>query len=603
MRDQRKGLHLLLCFGLIAIPLLLAADSTAGRIAGVVRDQSGAPVPGARIGIRNPGLGVAREVVTDGSGKYSLDALPEGRYQVEASSRGLAPATRGDLAVSAGGVTEADFALRIEAQKATVDVTAAAASATPVYERLRTNDSAGLLDDAPGVSLLAGGGVSSLPAIHGLADERVAVLVNGMQLQSACANHMNPAASYIDPANVGRVSVIAGITPVSLGGDSIGGTVALDSPEPEFAKPGRAAQVHGALSASHRTNGVVNGQDAQVSVTTGNLSIAYTGAYVHANDYKNGSGAMVMSTFYEATNHALELALRHGSQLFTAAAGYQYIPQEGFANARMDMAGNQGRSLNLHYQSMFRWGKLEARGYWQNTQHLMNVLRDKLPGMNMPMYTNGTNLGETLGLEVALSPRSTLRVGQEYRRFTLNDWWPPVSAMVGSMGPGTLVNMNDGKRGRIGAFAEFQTRRGHWTATLGVRGDVVRMDAGNVTGYNNVGATTGSAAYFADARDFNAVGRQRTDGNVDLTAASRYAPGANFSFDLGYARKTRSPSLYERYLWVKRSAMSANMNGWFGDANGYTGNLNLKPEVANTLSATAGWHGAASKRWELRLTR
>jgi hypothetical protein len=33
---------------------------------------------------------------------------------------------------------------------------------------------------------------------------------------------------------------------------------------------------------------------------------------------------------------------------------------------------------------------------------------------------------------------------------------------------------------------------------------------------------------------------------------------------------TRSPGIYERYLWVKRSAMSVNMNGWFGDGNGYT---------------------------------
>ena len=48
--------------------------------------------------------------------------------------------------------------------------------------------------------------------------------------------------------------------------------------------------------------------------------------------------------------------------------------------------------------------------------------------------------------------------------------------------------------------------------------------------------------------------------------------------------------------------MSANMNGWFGDANGYTGNLDLRPEVANTLSATAGWRAAAKHGWELKIT-
>jgi hypothetical protein len=44
------------------------------------------------------------------------------------------------------------------------------------------------------------------------------------------------------------------------------------------------------------------------------------------------------------------------------------------------------------------------------------------------------------------------------------------------------------------------------------------------------------------------------------------------------------------------------MNGWFGDGNGYTGTLDVRPEVAHTLSATAGWHDAAKKGWELTVT-
>jgi len=48
--------------------------------------------------------------------------------------------------------------------------------------------------------------------------------------------------------------------------------------------------------------------------------------------------------------------------------------------------------------------------------------------------------------------------------------------------------------------------------------------------------------------------------------------------------------------------MAVNMNGWFGDGNGYTGNLDLRPEVAHTLSATAGWHDTAKKGSELKVT-
>jgi iron complex outermembrane receptor protein len=45
-----------------------------------------------------------------------------------------------------------------------------------------------------------------------------------------------------------------------------------------------------------------------------------------------------------------------------------------------------------------------------------------------------------------------------------------------------------------------------------------------------------------------------------------------------------------------------NMNNWVGDGNGYVGNLNLLPEVANTVSATGRWHDAAQQLWRLEVT-
>jgi iron complex outermembrane receptor protein len=106
--------------------------------------------------------------------------------------------------------------------------------------RPATSDTASLLRDIPGVSLYGAGGVSSLPAIHGLADDRLRIKVDGMDLIASCPNHMNPALSYLDPSNVGTLKVYAGITPVSVGGDSIGGTIIAESLAPVFAAPGRA---------------------------------------------------------------------------------------------------------------------------------------------------------------------------------------------------------------------------------------------------------------------------------------------------------------------------------------------------------------------------
>ena len=72
--------------------------------------------------------------------------------------------------------------------------------------------------------------MSRLPVIRGLADERLRLQIDGMDLYAACPNHMNTPLSYLDPGQVERVRVWAGIAPVSAGGDAIGGVVAAETP-------------------------------------------------------------------------------------------------------------------------------------------------------------------------------------------------------------------------------------------------------------------------------------------------------------------------------------------------------------------------------------
>jgi iron complex outermembrane recepter protein len=97
-------------------------------------------------------------------------------------------------------------------------------------------------NDMPGLSLYMGGGVSSLPVIHGLADDRLKIVVDGMSITAACPNHMNPALSYIDPAAIGQINVYAGIVPVSQGGDSIGGRSSSGPPRQRLPKPAKASR-------------------------------------------------------------------------------------------------------------------------------------------------------------------------------------------------------------------------------------------------------------------------------------------------------------------------------------------------------------------------
>ena len=495
--------------------------------------------------------------------------------------------------------------------------------------RTSTSDTAKLLDGQPGVSLYGAGGVSSLPVIHGMADDRVRVNVDGMDLISACANHMNPPLSYIDPSNVGSVKVFAGITPVSVGGDSIGGTISVSSPAPEFAQAGQGNLLKGQANAFYRSNGNAKGGNASATIANEMLSMTYSGSTVESENYKaakdfkpagpaatgpTGAGPTaatipwlseneVGSSSYKSENQALGFALRHENHLVELKLGIQDISKQGFPNQRMDMTVNDSQQVNLRYTGQYQWGVLEARAYNENTRHKMNFGDDKLMMPNptgMPMDTEGKNTGARVKADIALSERDILRVGSEYQRYRLSDWWSPSG--TGGMSPDTYWNINNGQRDRLDVFAEWEARwNPQWVSQLGVRSDSVKMNTGTVQGYKN-SPTAGSATYDADRNAFNALDRQRTDNNFDLTALARYTPDTSKTFDAGYAMKTRSPNLYERYTWSTKSNMVLNMNNWFGDGNGYVGNVNLKPEVAHTLSATGSWHDAAQEAWELKAT-
>ena len=464
-----------------------------------------------------------------------------------------------------------------------------------------TSDTASLLQDIPGLSLYGAGGVSSLPVIHGLADDRVQVRIDGLKSTPACANHMNPALSYIDPTNVGSVQVFAGITPVSVGGDSIGGTILVNSAAPEYAPAGQGTLVAGQAGAFYRSNGNARGANLAATVAGENVSLSYAGAAAESDDYKDGHGDKVTSTYYESRNHALTFAAKSDDNQVVVKVGQQSIPRQGFVNQQMDMVSNRATFANVGYTGAFGWGKLDNTIYWQETRHEMNLGTDKMTfpmPMFMPMDTRGKDLGYSLKAEIPLAQQNTLRLGNEFHRFTLNDWWPPVPGTDPWMAPDTFQSINNGRRDRFSLFAELESKWSQQLTTLlGVRGEAVRMNTGDVQGYS----TDPMPNYVADATAFNARNHGRRDNNWDLTALARYEPDSNSTYELGYSHKTRSPNLYERYAW-STNWMASGMINWFGDGNYYVGNLDLKPETAHTVSATADWHDGARKIWELAAT-
>jgi len=500
--------------------------------------------------------------------------------------------------------------------------------------RTATSDTASLLKNVPGVNLQNGGGVSSIPVIQGMADDRLRIKVDGMDLISACANHMNPPLSYIDPTNVATATVFAGITPVSIGGDSIGSTIIVDSAPPEFATTDDILS-KGEAGISYRDNGEAVSSNLKATFAGKNLSLSYSGSTTKAENYRAGddfkaagpaakgraylAADEVGSTMYKSTNHSLILGLQQDNHLVELQMGLQDIPYQGWANQRMDMTLNDSSQANFSYEGQYDWGVLEGRVYREKTRHKMQFFEDKLfwygpnmtapetdgipcetplPGMNgcaggMPMDTEGENTGLRLKANVSLSQQTLLRLGIESQDYSLDDWWEPSGK---GMWPNTFWNINNGERDRLAIFTEWEsTLDPQWLVQLGVRYEKVDMNTGEVQGYNAM------MGYPAESAAFNAANREKNDNNVDITALARYQTDTFYSVEFGYARKTRSPNLYERYTW-STGGMVMRMINLAGDGNGYVGNLDLEPETAHTVSAKMEWNDASQQDWKFSVS-
>lgn len=443
-----------------------------------------------------------------------------------------------------------------------------------------------------GVDFSAAGGVSNLPILNGLMGDRVKVLVDGADVTAACANHMNPPLSYISANQITSYKVVAGVSPISAGGDNIAGVISVNSISPQYSQSSDLAWHSGYVSAKYSSidNGTKLGVGARLASDT--LSFNYQGSFSDANSYEDGNGNVVLDTLYQAQNHSLTGAIRDEKQQLVIKLTHQKIPYQGFANQYMDMTDNTSYGAIAQYKRSFENSELQGQVNWHSVKHEMGFFSKEKTGM-MPMKTDSQDISTQLKWRITLDKNSSLLLGQEYYHYRIDDWWPAIEGSA-MMGPNDYVNINNGKRERIALFAEYESQinKKLWLNT-GVRVERVNTQVDEVQAYNDgmsmmdMGSMSAmsTANNAMAANDFNNADRNKTDTIVDANLLANYQITLYDELQFGLARKNRAPNLYERYSWGV-SNMATTMIGWYGDANGYIGNPELDVETANTISAT-----------------
>ena len=148
MTARRLVLFVLGTFTLF--PAILWAQAATGSIAGVVRDTSGAVLPGVTVEASSPPLiEKARTVVTDENGAYRIVELRPGAYTVTFTLPGFATIRREGIELTTSFTAGVNADMRVGGVEETITVT----GETPVVDlssaRQQTTVSRELLDAIP----------------------------------------------------------------------------------------------------------------------------------------------------------------------------------------------------------------------------------------------------------------------------------------------------------------------------------------------------------------------------------------------------------------------------------------------------------------------
>jgi hypothetical protein len=111
---------------------LAQSQAINGTIEGVIRDSTGAALPGVTVTVTNPERGLSRTVVTDETGRYRAPLLPLGTYTVRAELTGFKVIERSGVSLSAGQTAQVNVTMQIGGLEETITVNADAVITDPL---------------------------------------------------------------------------------------------------------------------------------------------------------------------------------------------------------------------------------------------------------------------------------------------------------------------------------------------------------------------------------------------------------------------------------------------------------------------------------------
>jgi outer membrane cobalamin receptor len=299
-----RACSLLLVILLFARP---AAADQAARLSGRVLDPDGRPIPNADVFISTT-ASVPLQVAADADGRFTVEALAPGHYELRASAPGFV-ADPIELDFTAGAPATRDLNARVSAVAETLVV-----SASQIDQPLsRTPDSVTVisgreidarqqfmigsaLESVPGLMVQRNGGPGTVTSLftRGGESDFTLVLIDGVRA-NAFGGGID--LSQVPLHEVERIEVVRGPQSALFGSDAIGGVVQIVTRT--GGRPSARLHVEGGSRQTRRVAGATTGEANGVRWQAGGnyfedagfTGLAANGQTVSNDDAREGQGA------------------------------------------------------------------------------------------------------------------------------------------------------------------------------------------------------------------------------------------------------------------------------------------------------------------------
>lgn len=455
------------------------------------------------------------------------------------------------------------------------------------------SDTSTLLERFPGGAVHSNGQISGQTYYRGVFGPRMNVIIDNYKITSAGPNWMDPPLHYQPNTLVESFEVDRGLSSVS-NGSTLGTTVRVQPKTSQF-QDSKEFVFGSELETS--VHSVDTGYNTGAITTFANDQHRFhiTGSRDDGDDLRTGDGD-IDNTAYERDSVGAGYGFKTGVHEFSFDGRYVSSKDIGTPSLPLDIDFFHNEIYNAKYTGELGGLGVTLDAYHTDIEHRMRNFSERtapdFSSLPLPPFI-GTDRREIdvasddIGGKLSLS--TSLHTGELSFGIDGHSSRHDATVLDPDVPPFFVTNFNNAGEDVIGIFSEWQGDIKSALVEFGVRVQRVYADADEIDAQPaNLPAAsmmgTPPAAVRALRERFNNSDRSHTDYNLDLVAKMAYPLNEEFTLTAGYARKTRSASYIERYIWIP-----LNVNAGLGDGNNFIGNPNLDPEWSNQFELGFDW--------------